>query len=128
MEDYFALLDVVYGSPQRSKRRALWNSLNQISDKVDGPWIIAGDFNAILESDEKRGSLAKVNRGCSEFRRCLQQSGLQDMGYCGPKYTWSRGAVDERLDRACCNWEFMETFPNTLVHNLMRLKSDHRPI
>ncbi|CAN1136492.1 hypothetical protein LINPERHAP2_LOCUS9487 [Linum perenne] len=46
----------------------------------------------------------------------------------GPRFTWKWGAVNERLDRALINPEWLVAFPHTKVSNLFRIKSDHRAI
>lgn len=38
-------------------KRQLWPYLSSLSDSVDGPWILLGDFNCILDSSERFGVL-----------------------------------------------------------------------
>ncbi|KAG8472266.1 hypothetical protein CXB51_034472 [Gossypium anomalum] len=47
--------DSIYGSPQRMKRKELWNGIGYLAQGVQSPWLIAGDFNAMLNNDEKKG-------------------------------------------------------------------------
>lgn len=50
------------------------------------------------------------------------------MGFHGSKFTWNKGSLFERLDRALCNG-FWESFaPSTMVYHLYKLKFDHRPL
>ena len=44
------------------------------------PWIVFGDFNEILNSDEKLGWLDRDARQMEGFRECLCNCGLFDMG------------------------------------------------
>ncbi|KAF7827191.1 ribonuclease H [Senna tora] len=53
---------------------------------------------------------------------------LMDMGFSGPKFTWGRQEVKERLDWAFINQEGRVLFPEAHVTHLPELKSDHRPI
>ncbi|KAK8558094.1 hypothetical protein V6N13_073772 [Hibiscus sabdariffa] len=64
----------------------------------------------------------------SAFQNLLFDYGLRDMGYIGPDFTWSRGAAQVHLDRFICNSYWDEDFPESSVHHLLRLRSDHRPI
>lgn len=70
------------------------------------PWILAGDFNAIIDDSERQGG---ANRniegmiGCDLFRNFIFKFGLTNMGFFGPRFTWSRGTLHQRLDRALCN-------------------------
>lgn len=45
----------VYGSPNRILRRELWSMLGRIAHGVNGLWLVSGDFNAMLNDDEKKG-------------------------------------------------------------------------
>lgn len=54
--------------------------------------------------------------------------GLRDLGCIGSRFTWNRGGLSQRLDRAICNEDWELQFANCRVRNLLRLKSDHRPI
>lgn len=55
------------------------------------------------------------------------------MGFDGPRFTWSnmRKGVENiqgRLDRAYCNTEWLQLFPNTRISHVERVKSDHNPV
>ncbi|WVZ80053.1 hypothetical protein U9M48_027564 [Paspalum notatum var. saurae] len=59
--------------------------------------------------------------------------GLFDLGYHGPAFTWSNKRFAsmptyERLDRCLANTDWINAFPNTSVHHLPMLYSDHCPI
>lgn len=41
----------VYGSNERHERRKLWDSLGKVC--TDQPWVILGDFNVVLNIDER---------------------------------------------------------------------------
>lgn len=49
------LLTAVYRSPNNTMRDRLWNDLTSIGKNITEPWIIAGDFNCILNVDKKTG-------------------------------------------------------------------------
>ena len=51
--------------------------------------LIVGDFNYILDIDHKRGGKSLwLNWDIREFRNFLTTTGLLDLGYHGPHYTW----------------------------------------
>jgi hypothetical protein len=43
---------------------------------------------------------------------------LEDLGYIGNIFTWKRGNIRERLDRAVGDANWSALFPSTGVHNL----------
>ena len=53
---------------------------------------------------------------------------LEDIGYHGDKFTFFRGGLRERLDRAVSNADWMEMHPLCGLSNLKMGKSDHIPI
>jgi hypothetical protein len=52
-----------------------------------------------------------------EFRKCLGECDLKDMGCIEDPFTWRRGEIRERLDRAVCNLEWANKFPRNRVIN-----------
>ncbi|KAA3476668.1 reverse transcriptase [Gossypium australe] len=118
---------VGWKDPDRSKRKILWEGLKSAMPPQSTPWILMGDFNAILDSEDKR-SPSTIGTRCKLFGNFVDSCGLQDLGFSGPKFTWQRGGTSVRLDRALANDAWMEAFPQCLMSNLPRIKSDHRPI
>jgi hypothetical protein len=60
----------------------------------------------------------------------LEECQLYDLGYMGPKFTWSNGEEDgdftkERLDRALDNNEWYGYFMKVEVNILVARSSDH---
>ena len=49
------ILTAVYASPRHKERCMLWNNLTTVANTYNLPWIIAGDFNEMLSSDDKLG-------------------------------------------------------------------------
>ncbi|XP_020262884.1 uncharacterized protein LOC109838865 [Asparagus officinalis] len=48
---------IVYALNQQINRRSLWNDLLEFKHNVNCPWLIGGDFNSIISSEEKIGGL-----------------------------------------------------------------------
>ncbi|KAI9081525.1 hypothetical protein K1719_036546 [Acacia pycnantha] len=107
------LLTAVYVVPCESLKFSLWQDLRTISDYISSPWVVMGDFNDILKSDERVGG-AEINFGrLKKFQDRIQGFQLNDMGFRGPRFTW-RGPCTanfsrlyERLDRALANVLFL---------------------
>ncbi|CAN1126970.1 hypothetical protein LINPERHAP2_LOCUS3738 [Linum perenne] len=118
----------VYASPFIQGRRALWDDLRRISASIAKPWVLMGDFNAIVESSEKSGGANFNQIPAREFHECIQDCNLIDAGFVGPKFTWFRRNMKERLDCCLANADWLALFSDSFVVHLERLKSDHRPI
>jgi hypothetical protein len=68
-----------------------------------------------------------------DFHRALEDCSLSDLGFSGPKFTWSNGRdgaafTQERLDRVVKNSEWCDYFKEVKVAVLARRSSDHNPI
>ncbi|KAK3204628.1 hypothetical protein Dsin_018674 [Dipteronia sinensis] len=100
---------------------------------VDSMGRSGGDFNEIMSDSEKLGGLRKNWRFLTDFREAAADYDLEDMGFVGPKYTWSNkrvgsAAISERLDRSLNNSAWRNLFPNFMVRHLNFWKLDHRPL
>ena len=120
----------VYGPTLRRKRESFWEELRAIKGLWNGPWCVAGDFNAILRPEERNrgGSLNSIMRRFSEVIEDLE---LKDLPMVGGPFTWTGGADNQsfsRLDRFLVNEEWDNHFGNARQFLLPRPMSDHFPI
>ncbi|XP_038688673.1 uncharacterized protein LOC119987842 [Tripterygium wilfordii] len=126
-------LTVVYGSPNATLRKMLWQDLRKEEIGITAPWLLAGDFNSVVSSDEVSSNRHQVHKRCAGFVNWIFDQGLIDMGFSGPIYTWSRGSREcilkgTRLDRAICSGGWKEMFPTASIVHLPKHHSDHSPI
>ncbi|CAN1124936.1 hypothetical protein LINPERHAP2_LOCUS2628 [Linum perenne] len=121
-------LTAVYGSPSITERAHLWESLCELSVDMEQPWILSGDFIAMLRQDDKRGGAQFSLTQNQPFIDCYSVCGLLESSFFGPKFTWHRGGTSEWLDRALTNEEWRVKFLFTKTRHLSRVYSDHRPI
>lgn len=89
-------LSVVYGSHSASVRKELWRELMRISQVVQGPWLVAGDFNTVQEVYEKNGGRDLYVPQRSSFHFCKQFCHLFDMRARGHIWSWSKKSVESR--------------------------------
>ena len=91
--------------------------------------MIAGDFNEILASNEKFSTSLASQRRISCFHNCLDKCNLLDLGFNGPRFTWTNkrqdGLVMERLDRVLCNPAWKHSFEEVNVIHLPMIAFDH---
>ena len=50
------------------------------------PWVVFGDFNKIMQSNEKLGWLDRGARQMEVFREYLTDCGLIDLGFVGQRF------------------------------------------
>ncbi|XP_024041891.1 uncharacterized protein LOC127901822 [Citrus sinensis] len=118
----------VYDSPNPMLRRQLWKHLDNLALSIQGPWLIGGDLNSILYASEKQGGATGQSGVCGLFRQWFDGNQLFNLKFKGPRFTWSRGFLFKRLDRALCNNEWLLKFADNSVLHLPKVASDHRPV
>ena len=77
-----------YGEPNTSYREEAWSMLRMLGSKPHLPWCCMGDFNEILQTEEKRGGRTRPHVQMQAFREVLDFCGFIDLGFTGPKFTW----------------------------------------
>ncbi|XP_022866117.1 uncharacterized protein LOC111385927, partial [Olea europaea var. sylvestris] len=117
----------VYASCDPSVRRDLWAGLHHISLDMEDPWIVGGDFNVITHDGERTGHNTR-DRGTTAFSDMMLDSGLEDAGFLGNRYTWTNGQVRKRLDRVLINSSAAAFCRQLTVKHLNRTSSDHSPL
>ncbi|KAJ8773150.1 hypothetical protein K2173_028327 [Erythroxylum novogranatense] len=108
------LFIAIYASPRGSVRDSLWRDLTTIASSAVDPWLLAGDFNVIADSTERRGPPTLSTGVCNKFVRFIDHCHLLDLGFSGSAFTWSRGRIRKRLDRALANASWRTTFQEGL--------------
>ena len=98
-----------------------------------GLWLIIGDLNSIFKKPEKRGGSSSGLSSSSSFLNFVSNTGAIDLGFNGPRFTWSNrregwANVRERLDRGLCNDDWQRLFPRVGIRHLSTPNSDHNPI
>ncbi|XP_019160774.1 PREDICTED: uncharacterized protein LOC109157330 [Ipomoea nil] len=106
----------VYGSPTHQLRKRLWRDLRQCNRAISGPWLVARDFNSVVYQEETLNYTSFSTQRSADFASWIQEEGLIDLSFTGPKLTWVKdGSSDRikgaRLDRALCNTEWRTSFP-----------------
>ncbi|KAL0333107.1 UNVERIFIED_CONTAM: hypothetical protein Scaly_2212200 [Sesamum calycinum] len=83
------LITVLYGDYDIIPRRNLWRALCNLSTAIsDEPWLVLGDFNAVMDDSEVCGRAADTSMSMTEFRTCIQDTGLVQLPTTGCPYTW----------------------------------------
>ncbi|KAL0310908.1 UNVERIFIED_CONTAM: Retrovirus-related Pol polyprotein from type-1 retrotransposable element R2 [Sesamum angustifolium] len=130
------LISVLYGASDLIPRRRLWDALRTLATGIqDEPWLVLGDFNAVVDDSEVCGRAADTSVSMAEFRSCILDTGLVQLSFTGCPFTWhncSEGtrSLWKRLDRMLVNEAWLETWPGTamyeIVNKLKLLKAEFR--
>ena len=127
------LFTAVYASPRTAERHILWNNLINIGELHNLPWVLAGDFNEPLSEDDKFGGRAVSVSRSLLFKECLDKCNMIDIGFSGPRFTWTnkrefQALIQERIDRVFVNPNWCLLYPEARVVHLTRCHSNHCPI
>ncbi|XP_024016332.1 uncharacterized protein LOC112089810 [Eutrema salsugineum] len=78
----------VYGEPNQANRKAMWQNLTDMAAGRDLPWFLTGDFNDILDNDEKSGGPPRAECTFGDFRAFVSQNNLYDLRHVGNYLSW----------------------------------------
>ncbi|XP_062096274.1 uncharacterized protein LOC133802055 [Humulus lupulus] len=125
-------ITILYGFNEDSKRMQLWEDLKEVSAQVQGPWLLVGDFNDILLSNERFGRRS-TKAPTQEFRDCVDHCQLEDLKYSGAFFTWNNKQqpdfkVFSKIDRALVNSTWVDSFHFSEAVFLPEGTFDHSPI
>lgn len=123
-----------YGFSIHNEKHKSCDLIDYIANShTNANWIIFGDFNMILNGNEKRGGNIMDYNLADKFQNTIDSYSLHDIGYNGTKYTWANNQanehhIQERLDRYLASQTWIINFQNHTNYHLLRYSSDHCPI
>ncbi|GKV28181.1 hypothetical protein SLEP1_g37265 [Rubroshorea leprosula] len=119
----------VYASCNRNERLETWTELLKMIEEGENCWCIAGDFNSVRSTDERRGRSEHSNyrKDLNEF---IELAGLVDLPLTRRKFTWYRsdGSTKSRLDRFLLSDGMLNLWGDCCQIGLNRTTSDHCPV
>lgn len=99
---------------------------------MNGPWLLLGDFNIVLNMLERISYVDPPYADINEFVECVQKAHVHDLPRTGCFYTWCNkqegdSKIQSKLDMAMGNTDwFMSIFYATAEYYHMGI-SDHSP-
>lgn len=130
----------VYGDPVCNRRHLVWNTLKVLGENRTGGWFLIGDFNAIMNNDEKSGGTIRPESTFYPFRSMARECRLKELPSSGDSMSWAgtreimvngikeQAWIQCRLDRAFGNAEWFRLFPRRYSTYLEKTGSDHRHV
>ncbi|XP_060183587.1 uncharacterized protein LOC132613540 [Lycium barbarum] len=133
MTDAFsAFVTIVYAKNEAQERLSLWSDLTQLGNNITGAWLLSGDFNTLLFTEDRMGS--PVTDGeTKDFRDCmdtLQLTALKAKGwhftFCNKQQQGDR--VYSKIYWALGNLMWLQSYGHVEADFLNPGASDHSPI
>ncbi|XP_060169362.1 uncharacterized protein LOC132600312 [Lycium barbarum] len=115
----------VYGLHTIAARKPLWQTLVTMEATIVNPWLIMGDFNAVLNEEDRIGGSQVQDAETQDFANMIDNTGLTMMKATGRFYTWTNSHVHSRIDRALVNSAWMNRWPQVEVEVKDPQFSDH---
>ncbi|MCH80823.1 DUF4283 domain protein, partial [Trifolium medium] len=107
----------VYAPCDARRKRVLWLDLKDIIfPKRENRWCIMGDFNAVRDESERRGTSENSRRDEIEvFDEFILESELIDLPLHGRRFTWCRvgGSAMSRIDRFLISESWIREWPSS---------------
>ena len=117
----------IYNSCDHEARAQTWIDLISHLAASTSPYLLMGDFNEILNANERGSNLISTNNS-NAFKSFLQVLKLIEISPSQGRFTWFRGNSKSKLDRLFITSEWISAFPSLAVSILKRSLSDHSPI
>ncbi|XP_060210575.1 uncharacterized protein LOC132637513 [Lycium barbarum] len=129
----YLITTLVYAKCSASERIELWEDIYHLSNTLSCSWLVGGDFNVVLNDEEKIRGNPVQPQDIEDFAFCIISCELEEVNFKGSPFTWWNGRADaacifERLDRMLVNSLLLDNFGHIEVEHLARTCSDHAPL
>ncbi|XP_039068258.1 uncharacterized protein LOC120214431 [Hibiscus syriacus] len=116
----------VYASPNANIRKSIRDKLRMLNPGDSVPWLVGGDFNAILRTEDRSGGVVSRMGINQDFNNFVIDQALVDIRFDGPWFIWVRSYLRQRIDRFLANDAWLTQFLNSFASHIVRIGFDHR--
>ncbi|XP_059284882.1 uncharacterized protein LOC132038189 [Lycium ferocissimum] len=130
---FASYITFVYGFNTVGERKEMWDQLRTIYSSLTGPWLILGDFNALLSVDDRlHGNPVHITE-TEDFQECVNDLGLGQVTRRGCQYSWcNKRDVGDRIyshiDWIFGNYGWFQNYSNIEADYMNPGCSDCSPI
>ena len=124
----------VYGPNNNIEKLTTWNEIGNFLEEIENDLcIIGGDFNMILDNNEKIGGSDVLSQASRDFKNWCGLNNLVNVPTNNGMYTWNNKRKDstyiaEKLDRFLIRGE-LDTFNLNFLSTILPIAgSDHFPV
>jgi hypothetical protein len=117
----------VYGPQSDTDKRSFLQELQDIRDLHVGPCLVAGDFNLIVNPEDKSQGVIHSHM-MGSVRRTLSNLELKEVYLNGRRFTWSNERVQptmEKLDKVFSTVDWEDLFPDAFLSAMSSGPSNH---
>ncbi|XP_059310873.1 uncharacterized protein LOC132062291 [Lycium ferocissimum] len=116
---------MVYGLHTIEDRKAMWQKPEQLEPLIQIPWLVMGDFNAILKGEDRLHGNQVMDVETRDFDQCLLNTELTEMRSIGRYFTWTNSHDLSKIDRELVSAKWLTTWPQLVVTVMDPQFSDH---
>lgn len=74
----------IYGHPETQNKYLTWELMKSLRNTIGScQWLICGDFNEVVDHNEKWRGWRKIESKLEAFKEAISQCALQDLGFSG---------------------------------------------
>ncbi|XP_060190791.1 uncharacterized protein LOC132620097 [Lycium barbarum] len=133
LDGFDAYVTAIYGYNSLEQRKMLWQNLIRIGHGVTKPWLMWGDFNAILSPLDRLMGNPVTAAETQDFSDCIQDLHMNELTWKGEFYTWSNkqsgtDRIWSMIDRAFGNANWLMQWGHVQTEYDLPHISDHSPM
>ncbi|XP_019259313.1 PREDICTED: uncharacterized protein LOC109237461 [Nicotiana attenuata] len=123
---------IIYAQNDGNQRENLWRDLRGLTIPSQEAWLLSGDFNNVLSSEDRIGSPV-TDAEIKRFKDVIDDLQLTLLSAKGWHYTWtnkqgSDSRVYSKIDWALGNYQWIQQYGHIEADFLNPSVSDHSPI
>lgn len=99
-----------------------------MEDQMNSPWLIMGDFNTMLDMNDRVNGITVQENEIKDFREFMEDCRLTELPTVGRSYTWTNNHVYSRIDRTIVNAQWMIDMPPMQIQVMNPHFSDYSPL
>ncbi|XP_060216288.1 uncharacterized protein LOC132643763 [Lycium barbarum] len=123
-KEVYSNLWIAYSGDQKSS----WTKLKAMHNNIHDPWLVMGDFNAIMRVEDRIIGSEVQEYEVKDFRDFMLDTGMHELQTIGREYTWTNNHIYSIIDRALANATWMTSMNALNVQILEPGFSDHSPV
>lgn len=77
----------IYAKCDEVDRLALWEDVYSLYHNINVPWMVGGDFNVIMNEEDKINELPVCPNKYEEFAFCINSCELMEINFKGSPFT-----------------------------------------